>query len=86
MKFTDTPPEQLGERELFTEFVELIDEHDGPSGGYSTARRRARHANLLAEIGERLETLEAAKSIIGDDPGHGGHSRSEQPAGRELDE
>lgn len=66
MQITETPPEQLSERELFTEFVELLDEPDGSREGYSEARLRARRADLLAEIGERLEALEAAKSLIGD--------------------
>lgn len=62
---TETPPEQLSERELFAEFVELLDEPDESREGYSEAHRRARRADLLAEIGDRLEALEAAKSLIG---------------------
>lgn len=64
MEITDTPPEQLSERELFTEFVEILDRSTDSSKGYSEARLRARRAALLAEIGERLEALEAARSLI----------------------
>ena len=59
MKITDTPPEQLSERELF-------EESDESREGYSKARLHARRADLLAEIGERLEALEAAKALISD--------------------
>lgn len=64
METTDIPPEQLSERELFTEFVEILDRPTDSSKGYSEAQLRARRAALLAEIGERLEALEAARSLI----------------------
>lgn len=64
MRITDTSPDQLSERELFTEFVEILDEPDVPADGYDEARLRARRAELLAEIGERLETLEATRALI----------------------
>lgn len=64
MKITDKPPDQLTERELFTEFVEVLDRPDGVAEGYDEARLRARRADLLAEIGERLEALEAARALI----------------------
>ncbi|EMA41273.1 hypothetical protein [Halococcus hamelinensis] len=59
----ETPPERLSERELFTELVDLLDESDDPEG-YTEARFRARRAALLAEVGDRLETLEAVKSLL----------------------
>ncbi|EMA47864.1 hypothetical protein [Halococcus saccharolyticus] len=65
MGIRETPPEDLAERELFAEFVELLDESAESGAGYSEARLRARRADLLAEIGDRLEALEAAKSLIG---------------------
>ncbi|WP_049903414.1 hypothetical protein [Halococcus agarilyticus] len=78
MGLTETPPEDLAERELFTEFVDLLDESEGSQEGYSEARIRARRADLLAEIGERLEALEAAKALICD----AGADPEPQPAPR----
>jgi hypothetical protein len=67
MSITETTPEQLSERELFTKFVEISDKSADSKEGYSKAHLQARHANLLAEIGERLETLEAMKALLSDD-------------------
>lgn len=59
----DTAPEELPERELFTEYVELL-EQDSPANGYQQTKLDERRASLLAEIGERLEALEAAKALL----------------------
>lgn len=64
MSITDTAPEHLSERELFAEFIEISDRSSDSAGDYSKAHLRARRANLLAEIGERLETLEAIKALL----------------------
>jgi hypothetical protein len=63
MRSTDTAPEQLSERELFTEYIELL-EQDTPADGYTKTKLAERRASLLAEIGERLEALEAAKALL----------------------
>lgn len=63
MPSTDTPPQQLSERELFTEYVELVEQNE-PTDGYSKTKLNERRASLLAEIGERLEALEAAKALL----------------------
>lgn len=63
MEISDTAPEQLSERELFTEYVELL-EQDSPADGYSKTKLDERRASLLTEIGERLEALEAAKALL----------------------
>lgn len=63
---TEAPPEQLSERELFIEYVELLKQREQPADVYEEVTLHERQARLLAEIGERLEALEAAKAIIGD--------------------
>lgn len=64
MMTEDTRPEDLTERELFSAFVETLDRADEGLEGYDEARLRDRRTRLLAEIGERLEALEAAKALI----------------------
>ena len=59
-----TPPEELSERELFNQYVKLLDQHESPINGYGAIKRHKHQAKLLTEIGERLETLEATKSLI----------------------
>lgn len=66
MKSTDTPPEDLSERKLFTEYVELL-EQDTPDSGYTKMKLKRRRIALLSEIGDRLEELEATKAILCDD-------------------
>lgn len=66
MSTPETTPEQLSERELFAQFVEVSEMSADSKEGYSKAQFQARQANLLAEIGERLETLEAMKALLGD--------------------
>lgn len=66
MGSTDTAPENLSEQELFTEYVEILDQ-DSSANGYSKTKLEKRRASLLAEIGERLEALEAAKALLYDD-------------------
>lgn len=61
---TGIPPEQLPERELFAEYVELLKQREMPADSYEEVNLHKRQACLLAEIGERLETLEAAKSLL----------------------
>lgn len=63
---SDTAPEQLSERELFTEYMRIL-EQESAAGGYSKAKLDERRASLLAEIGERLEALEATKTILYDE-------------------
>jgi hypothetical protein len=77
MEITETPPSQLSERRLFTEYVELLDAQAEPLDGYDAVRVRNRQTELLAEIGERLEALEAAKSLICD----AGETCQERPPG-----
>lgn len=60
---TETPPEQLTERELFAEYVELLNQRQANADTYQKVKLHERQARLLAEIGERLETLEAIKSL-----------------------
>jgi hypothetical protein len=62
----DTPPEQLSERELFTEYVELLKQREISGDAYEEVTLHKRQACLLAEIGERLEALEAAKALLED--------------------
>ena len=61
---TQTPPEQLPERELFEEYVELLKQHETPADAYEEVNLHERQARLLAEIGERLEALEATKALL----------------------
>lgn len=61
-----TPPEQLSERQLFTEYVELLKQRETPTDAYGEVKLHERQARLLAEVGERLEALEAAKSLLGE--------------------
>ena len=66
MEVAERDPDELSERELFTEYVQLIKQSDIPADGYEEVRLHERQARLLAEIGERLEALEAAKALIGE--------------------
>lgn len=66
MVSSSTVPEKLSERELFTEYIELLDQHS-PTDGYQKTKLDERRAALLAEIGERLEALEAAKALLYDE-------------------
>lgn len=63
MKSTNVSPEKLSERELFTEYIELLNQ-EPPDNGYQITKFNKRRAQLLAEIGERLEALEATKSLL----------------------
>jgi hypothetical protein len=63
---SNTPPEQLSERELFTEYVELLKQREISGDAYEEVTLHKRQACLLAEIGERLEALEAAKALLHD--------------------
>lgn len=62
---TETPPERLPERELFREYVDSLKQQEMPADPYEEVTLQERQARLLAEIGERLEALEAAKALIG---------------------
>lgn len=64
MRRTKKPPKELSERKLFNEFIELTSETTQSLDGYETAILQKRQAELLAEIGERLETLEAIKALL----------------------
>ena len=66
MDFSDKPPEQLSERELFSEYVELLQHREGTEDPYREVEFQKRQAQVLAEIGERLEALEAVKALICD--------------------
>lgn len=61
---TETPPEHLSERELFVEYVELLKQCETLADAYEEVNLDKRQAHLLTEIGERLEALEAAKSLL----------------------
>lgn len=61
-----TPPDQLSERQLFAEYVELLKQRETPTDAYGKVKLHERQARLLAEVGERLEMLEAAKSLLGE--------------------
>lgn len=63
---TDTPPEQLSERELFREYVKSLKQHRISGDAYEEVNLHKRQACLLAEISERLEALEAAKALFED--------------------
>jgi hypothetical protein len=81
---TQTPPEKLSERELFTEYVELLKQPETDISTYEEVKFDERQARLLAEIGERLETLEAVKSLVktsqSNDEAHSQpHNHQEQP-------
>lgn len=81
---TETPPERLPERELFTEYVNLVEQDETPADPYEEVALQERQARLLAEIGERLEALEAAKALIGtpnppEETGDSQFNRSGQP-------
>ncbi|MFC4990384.1 MULTISPECIES: hypothetical protein [Saliphagus] len=65
MDSTDTPPEELSEGELFTEYVELL-ERNAPTDGYTKTKLKRRRISLLSEIGDRLEELEAVKALLCD--------------------
>ncbi|WP_227357421.1 hypothetical protein [Haladaptatus salinisoli] len=64
MRTNKNPPGELSERQLLNEFVELTRETSESLDGYEEAFRQKREAELLAEIGERLETLEAIKALL----------------------
>ena len=64
----DKLPSQLAERELFTEYVEILKQHEEPVDVYEEVDLEERQARLLAEIGERLEELEAAKALLNTPP------------------
>ncbi|SIR83129.1 hypothetical protein SAMN05421858_4022 [Haladaptatus litoreus] len=70
MKITDIPPSRLTEQQLFAEYVELMDDFSRTLEGYDAVQYEKRRMELLAEIGERLETLEAVKALIGDEFAH----------------
>ena len=72
----DTAPEELPERELFTEYVELL-EQDSAANGYQQTKLDERRASLLAEIGERLEALEAAKALLSDENVESNHDSTD---------
>lgn len=65
MVSTDPPPEDLSERELFTEYVDLL-EQNLPNNGHTKTEFKQRRISLLSEIGNRLEELEAAKALLCD--------------------
>lgn len=65
MVSTDSPPEDLSERELFTEYVDLL-EQNSPNNGHAETKFKRRRISLLSEIGDRLEELEAAKALLCD--------------------
>ena len=60
----DKSPSQLAERELFTEYVELLKRDEKPVNAYEEVDLQERQARLLAEIGDRLEELEAVKALL----------------------
>lgn len=64
MSVSETPPEKLSERELFTEYVRLLKQHETQTNGYEEIRLYERQMRLLAEIGDRLEALEASKALL----------------------
>lgn len=64
MRDQNTSPSRLPEHRLFAEYVELVDEPIDSLEGYEKARVRNRRAELLAEIGERLEALSAARALL----------------------
>lgn len=72
MASTDTAREKLSERELFAEYVELL-EQDPPADGYQKTKFDERRTSLLAEIGDRLEALEAAKALLYDESTENNH-------------
>ena len=63
MQASQTPPEDLSERQLFNEYIELLESSSDALDGYEEANIEKRQSALLAEVGERLETLEAIKSL-----------------------
>lgn len=64
MQTIETPPEELSERQLFNEYMEINGESLESFDAYEEATLEERRSALLAEVGERLETLEAIKSLI----------------------
>jgi hypothetical protein len=81
---TDTPPEQLSERELFTEYVESLKQREISGDAYEEVNLHKRQACLLAEIGERLEALEAAKALLEDTNTNNEVSQHHADGGRQF--
>ncbi|RBI58349.1 hypothetical protein DMJ13_27060 [halophilic archaeon] len=64
MQVPERPPDELSERQLFKAYVEIKNNSAESLDGYEQATLQKQQAALLAEIGERLETFEAVKSLL----------------------